>query len=657
MELDLVDVAATGIKVEMDYEGVPDERGLLRQYSLRLPDWDRAVYFAPYQRYDHAKPNAEVWVEGANRCQPLVVEDLTDVREGGLFLVLQLAGDAYLALLPMAGQQAFAWLSSDLGVLTLNLGTLGTEAVTEEMAVLAWARANDPYRACYEVWEIALSHLGWPSRMRSEKPYPEIFRYLGWCSWEEYRREISTDLLLDALEALEASDLPVRYMLIDDGHLDHHERQLVSFSPNEKFPEGWGPLMARRTPDAIRWIGLWLNFNGYWDGINPLNNLGKLNAHMEPDAANARLLPALGFLHSVAFYDAMIGAARTAGFDFVKVDNQAGNLWKNRGMAQPVAAARENAQALEMACARHMDGLINCMAHNGVCAFNTRISAVSRCSEDYRLGDLGRARRHLYNSYGNLAWLGPTVWGDHDMFHSNDPVSGRMMAVSKAVSGGPVYLSDAPDAFRTEDVRPLCLSDGLLLRPLAPAAPLPDSLFTDPYAAGQPFRTIAPLANGAAALAAYNLTEPETTVTVTVAPEDYTHAGQMQQPPRRWQVPEAGLLLYDWYARTAVPLDEPWALTLEGFADRLLLLCPIQDGWAMIGRPDLFLSPAAVEVLAVEPERLLLRMYETGPLAIWRHEGRIASDAGAFEPQGDGLWVADMVVGERDRVVEVRTVS
>lgn len=657
MELDLIDVAATGVKVETECEGVPDECGLLRQYSLRLPPWDRAVYFAPYQRYDHAQPNAEVWVEGANRCQPLVVEDLTNVREGGLFLVLRLASDAYLALLPIAGRQTFAWFSSDLGVLTLSLGTLGTEAVTKDLPVLAWARADDPYRACYEVWERALSHLGWPSRMRSEKHYPEIFRYLGWCSWEEYRRDISLELLLDAVEALEASELPVRYMLIDDGHLDHHERQLLNFSPNEKFSEGWGPLLARRTPDAIRWMGLWLNFNGYWDGINPLNNMGDLNEHLEPDAAGARLLPALGFLHSVAFYDGMIGAAREAHFDFVKVDNQAGNLWKNRGMAQPVAAARENAQALEMACARHMDGLINCMAHNGVCAFNTRISAVTRCSEDYRLGDPGRARRHLYNSYGNLAWLGPTVWGDHDMFHSNDPVSGRMMAVSKAMSGGPVYLSDAPDAFRADDVRPLCLEDGRLLRPLAPAAPLPDSLFIDPYVCGEAFRTIAPLPNGAVALVAYNLTELETTVTLTVAPVDYTHAGQMQQPPQRWAVPEEGLLLYDWYARTAAPLDEPWTLGLAGFSDRLLLLCPIRTGWAVVGRSDKFLSPAAVEVLTVEPERLLLRMRETGPLAVWRREGRVTSDAGAFEPKGNGLWVAEMVLGERSQVVEVWTVS
>ncbi len=180
-------------------------------------------------------------------------------------------------------------------------------------------------------------------------------------------------------------------------------------------------------------MGLWLNFNGYWRGVHPENALGALNEHLLPNKTGS-LLPRADFLSSVAFYDALIGAARTAGFDFVKVDNQANNLGMYRGLDHPVRCAVHNQQALEAACARHMDGLINCMAHGPASLFNTRISSVTRCSEDYLVGDAGRARRHLHNSYANIPWLGQTVWGDHDMFHSNDPASGRMMAVSKALS-------------------------------------------------------------------------------------------------------------------------------------------------------------------------------------------------------------------------------
>jgi hypothetical protein len=628
----------------------------LQQYLVQVPDFDRATYYAAYQRHDPLDPNKPNWVEGANRCQPLVVFDFGSVRAGGLFALLRLVDGGYLALLPLASEATAAWFSSGLGDLTLNLGTLGTGAVEGELPLLAWARAEDVYTACYRVWEAAIARLGAPTRLRKEKHYPEIFRYLGWCSWEEYRADITSDLLIEAVNAIHGSGLPIRYVLVDDGHLDHDRRRLIGFEPNEKFPDGWAPLMNLRDPadarSGLRWMGLWLNFNGYWDGVSRLNRLGDLNAHLAPDAEGERLLPELGLLHSVAFYDAMIGAARDAGFDFVKVDNQAGNLDKYRGMEQPVEAAVENAQALEMTCARHMDGLINCMAHGVASLFNTRISAVTRCSEDYRLGDLGRARRHLHNSYGNMLWLGPTVWGDHDMFHSNDPTSGRMMAVSKAVSGGPVYLSDAPTAFEEAHIRPLCYEDGELLRPLAPAAPLEESVFLDPFGEAEAFRVVAPLSGRSAAVVMYNLTEPEVAVSAAVTVADYTQAGLMEQPPSPWRLPDEGLLLYDWLAGEAHVLTGTYRMTLPHFDDRLFLLLPIEAGWAVVGRNDKYLSPAAVEVLQATPKRLLLRMVESGPLRIWHGDGVVTCAQCEVQPLRGGLWQAEFATGRRDVVVE-----
>jgi hypothetical protein len=124
------------------------------------------------------------------------------------------------------------------------------------------------------------------------------------------------------------------------------------------------------------------------------------------------------------------------------------------------------------------------------------------------------------------------MWGDHDMFHSNDPVSGKVMAISKAVSGGPVYLSDNPKDFVAHNVRPLCDEDGRLLRPLAPACATPESLFIDPFAEAKAFRAIAPLPGGAAALVAYNLTEPSRPVTAWVEPADHASAGVLLQAQR-----------------------------------------------------------------------------------------------------------------------------
>ena len=651
-----------GVRVEKDFDGTPDQAGVLKQYILHLPAFEVATYYAAYQRHDPAGQQAKDWVDGSNRVQPLPVRDFRGLKEGGLFLLAKLQGHGYLALLPLTGGSTVAWFGAAGADLVLKIGTLGTKPVRGDFPVLAWARAQDPYDAARTVWETAISHplIAQSTRIRSEKHYPDLLRYLGWCSWEEYKGSISEKILLGAIDSIEASGLPIRWVLVDDGHLDNAQRQLVSFDPNSKFPHGWAPILARRRPDRIRWMGVWLNFNGYWNGISPRNRLGALNEDLgavpglKSNQVSAALEPKPGLEHSFAFYNAMIGHARTAGFDFVKVDNQAKNLVLYRGSGEPVESAVANARSLEMASAFHMDALINCMAHGPVNIFNTRVSAVTRCSEDYALGNLPRARRHLHNSYANMIWLGQTVWGDHDMFHSDDPVAGRMMAVSKAMSGGPVYLSDNPAKFAKDVIRPLILESGEVVRGLAPAVPLLESIFIDPFDEAKPFRIVAPLANRSAAIVVYNLTEPEKAVTGYVSSEDYDSANGMMQPRgEAWKLPPEGLVLYDWYEKRAEPLQARYSFAMPGFSDRLILLCPIQNGWAVIGRTDKYLSPAAVEIVENTKDRLSLRLKEPGVVTIWEKDGRavLRSTACQLRKAGAHLWDADITAA--DTIVDI----
>ncbi len=652
-----------GMQVERSFNGAPDQDGVLRLYVVELPSILDAVYYSPNDNQGTERIKRDNWPSAGNKTQPRLLKDLGRAGAGGLFLLLKLADGRFLALLPVCGDRTLAWFTSSNGRFAVNLGTLGTGRVTGDLPVMAWARSQDPYEACRLVWETALRHplVQQSTRLRQGKSYPEIFRYLGWCTWEEYRSDITEQSLLDSVNGIEASELPIRWFLVDNGHLDERDRLLLSFHPNSKFPNGWERFLSRRAPDKIRWMGLWLNFNGYWAGIHPNNTLGALNEHLERVSGGNRaakggtLQPRLGFDHSFAFYDAMIGAARQAGFDFVKVDNQAVNLELYRGSEQPVQAAVENSRALEAAAALHMDGLMNCMAHNIANVFNTRISAVTRSSEDYLHGDLPRAKRHLHNSYGNMPWLGQTVWGDYDMFHSEDSVGGRILAVSKAMSGGPVYLSDNPRRFIRTDIIPLCYGDGELLRPLAPAAPLPESLFLDPFAGGQAFRVTAPLENESAAIVVYNLTDPEVPVTGYVTQEDYPQATVMMQPRRTWRMPSEGLIIYDWYARRSEFLRKKYAFRLERFSDRLLLLCPVRNGWAMIGRTDKFLSPAAVKVLRSSPSELLFQAREAGPIAIWQADknATLHSDDCALRKITPNLWEAALLKSAQNLAVRI----
>jgi len=642
----------SGVEVLRGYAGTPDRFGLLKRYELRLPAFRRGVYFSV--DWPHR------WPECANRVLPWPCgERLGKFTYGGVFALFELRGGGVAAVLPVAGEHTLTWLNVAADRrLVLNFGTLGTAPVACDAPLLAWAVGPDAHAACRQAWAEALACDAVASTTvpRERKRYPEAFEHLGWCSWEEYHGSITSDLLVDAVQQIERSGLPIRYVLVDDGHLVHAERRLQSFEPNAKFPNGWKPLLRLRRPDGVRWMGVWHNFNGYWLSVAPDHQFDEALSRHLAELPTGAILPRNTDAAATAWYDAFIGSAKRHGFDFVKIDNQAGNLGWYIGSDNAVEAATRNSRALEAAVARDLDGLINCMAHGTTCVLNTAHSAATRCSIDYGMGDARKGKSHIWQSYHTMLWLGHTVWGDHDMFHSCDPASGRMMAVSKAMSGGPVYLSDAPTDFVPDYIEPLCYGDGRLLRPLAPACPLPDSVFIDAMKGAAAYGAIAPLAGGAAAAALYNLHDPDRRkpATATVTPDDYRHASALIQPyPGPWEVPEEGLLAYDWYARTARKLGRRLRVEIEGFNDRLLLLCPIRSGWAVVGRPDKYLSPAAVEVLSVEPQKVKVRLAESGPLAVWSERGAPKARGVAFTPAGAGLYVADLPVEPRPRTLTV----
>jgi len=673
-----------GVKILEDYSDRPNEFGILKRYELVLPEFSRGCYFSG----DHHPEVA--WPDGANRIQPWLFDSLKElcsddyvrrpsnyarVREG-MFLTLELKTGKYLAIVPICGPSTMAWLyASTDGRMILNFGTLGTKAVSCDAPIFSWCYSDDVYTASRRAWALAIAckPVAGLTNFRANKNYPEVFKYLGWCSWEEYKWRINEKVLVDVVRRIvedpilpgEASGLPIRYLLVDDGHLDADEhRKLKSFNPDkDKFPNGWTPLLAMRKDDKIKWMGLWNTVSGYWQTISPQNDLGKeINEHLVSiDRTNA-LVPRNDPQSTRIFYDAHIRAVKKHGFDFVKIDCQARNIAWYIGTDNAVEATCNNLQALEFAVNNNIDGIINCMAHNLACAFNTRYSAVTRSSIDYKLGKEARGKSHLLQSYSNTLWIGQTVWGDHDMFHSSDRYAGRIMAVSKAMSGAPVYLSDNPKDFIAEYIRPLCYEDGELLRPVAPAAPLPDSVFIAPMRQKVAYRVIAPLAGGAAAIVAYNLYHPtsETPIQTSLTSRDYTHASAMIQPYQgRWKVPEEGLVVYDWYAGKAEKLDEKYVFELKGFSDRLLHLCPIRKGWAVIGRTDKYLSPAAIEVLSVSAKKLKLRLIESGPLAIWLADDFDfpTAENASFANKGSGLWIADIELGRRNMEITIRKLT
>lgn len=648
-----------GIKVVHAYSGSPDQQGILETYSLVLPAHEKATYFrGPW------------WPYGGNRVSGQVLT-APQALEGGLFLVLKLKAGDYLAVLPLAGDQAWAWLAPDGQAFRLKLGTKGSAAVKGDLPLVCWARSDSPYDAVHQVWKQARTCEPMASNMklREEKRYPEMFEYLGWCSWEGYFKDINEDKLVSEFKGLEKSEVPIRYFLVDDGHFDKS-----SIGPHQgKFPNGYKPLTDLRSDDGIRWVGMWYALLGenkampvgtppaILDSMTQMHN-GRMIA--KPDAESIEI-----------FLDYMLSFSERDDIDFVKVDFSGTLLPAYAGspqelplkgfpettehaIANPSAATTTFAQLYQKVVDRKFDGLMNCNWQVPHFIFNSGESVVGRCSSDYKKGSLDRAKAHLYESYSASLWIGQTQWGDHDMFHSSDVVSGRLMAVSKAMSGGPVYLSDRHEEIVPEMVMPLCYEDGLLPRPLAPAVPLVEDIFSN-VSEKRLYRTVAPLANDSAAFVLYNLygdaSADDEAISGRISPADYAAASGMIQPySGEWAIPSEGLLVYDHYKKSAEKLGDAYEVSISGFDDRLLQVSPVRKGWSVIGRTDKYLSAATVKVLSVSEHELKLKLHEVGPFAVWLEHGMPVAEGVVFEDKGHGLFEADVSVRDESAIIVIR---
>lgn len=655
--------------VEIQKDG-PDETGVLLTRKLDLPAFKRGAYFGgglgsnfkwprlanqltPWYVYDNDMSTLYAEQFAKNPCKTIG----KGAQSQGMFALYQLESGEYLTVLPLSVGSTMSWMdTSKSGEVSLVLGNFGTGGRSGRVPLLVWAKDADMYRCLNQAWKRAIEELGGTTDFRMNKTYPEAFEYLGWCSWEHFKKKIDSDKLVKATKTIEASGVPVRWVLIDDGFQTQKGTALKSFEPNAKtFPNGWQPLLKLRKEEKIKWFGLWHSYMGLWKGIDKQNDFGDLNKDFIP--FRKKLGPGKSKGGAQRFYNAFIGSVADAGFDFVKIDNQSLYNGLQKNVDSSVEINTWMTEALEDAVKEKMpQGIINCMAQGTPQIQGTRHSAVSRVSIDYKLNDLAKAKAHIEQSYVVTLFQGQTVWPDHDMFHSSDPDCGQLMAISKALSGAPIYLSDNPGDFCDKFILPLADKDGKLFRPLAPGAPLPDSVMMDVYKSGNAFRVIAPLANKCAALVTYNLFHPgDKTIKTEVTAADYAHASGMMQPyAGPWEAPPEGLVIFDWRNGTGQKLDKPYPIELTGFSDRLLLMAPIENGWAVIGAREKYLSPAAVKSVNATQQSLTVEMIESGPLVIWSAEGTPNADGIVAKNLRNGFWQFDLPVGEADRKVTIR---
>ena len=319
--------------------------------------------------------------------------------------------------------------------------------------------------------------------LRENRRIPEMFHYLGWCSWDAFRTDISAEGVRAKAAELAEKQVPVRWMLIDDGWMTSTDKTLAGYVPDPvKFPGGFGPLTKElRNQGMIRWFGVWHALGGYWDGVDPKSCLASKKREALRETSSGRLVPDPD--KGASFYHDWYRELRKEGIDFVKVDGQSICPFYYEDNVPLAKAARGIHQQLESGVSRMDGNIINCMGMAMENILARPSSAVSRNSDDFLPAQEDSFVEHLMQNAYNALYHNEIYCCDWDMFWTKH-VHAKKHALLRAISGGPVYFSDKTGNTDPELLKCLALSDGRLLMMDRSAMPTEDCVFTDPRKEG-----------------------------------------------------------------------------------------------------------------------------------------------------------------------------
>ena len=447
-----------------------------------------------------------------------------------------------------------------------------------DFLVVSWSK--DPYKAVELAYEYVAKNLFKEQILRKNKVFPKVFEYLGWCSWNAFWKKVNSSGVLSFIEDSIRKGLKIGFVLVDDGWQQLKENMLLSFEPDPiKFPRGFKQFVKDVKERGVKFVGLWYTLNFYWRGIDSESELAnKFREYLVKGRWGMVPKPHEAF----KIYNEFHNLLRKWGFDFIKVDNQSCIGFEYGNMCIEEAAEKLH-EGLEGSAFINNLEILNCMAQQPENVFNWFKSSVSRNCVDYIVPHVkSRDKLHLYFNAYNALWMSQVVWPDWDMFQSHDPWA-LQQAVARAVSGGPVYITDEPGKTRVEIVRPLAFTDGRLPRPDQPALPTQDILLRDPYNEPIPLKIFTKaIVKGLeyGIVATFNIYKEDKVIEFTVSPKDA-------------QLASSNYIAYEYFSGK-VYTKFPAKFKLEPMSVKLFIFAPSNRWLTPIGLKEVYIMPRKI---------------------------------------------------------------
>lgn len=470
-------------------------------------------------------------------CSPAFSTDLKDSPHDTQLLLMKNTDSSYTAILPVCGDTYKTVLEGDETGCYAKVFSWYDKLSVVDTLCFVYGSGENPYKLVHDLTEYAVELLGNYIKMREARPYPEIFEYLGWCSWDAFQIRVTETDMLSKCREFADKDIPVKWAIFDDMwgdvknfigkkysdkremHKLMHSSALDSFeAAPERFPHGLKYCIEKMKTEFDISTGMWHPTTGYWRGVSPdgeiYKNFPELFIKKHIDGVD-RFVPGTTKEQFYGFFDAFHSFLKDCGTKFMKVDNQTCIAMWYKGIAPVGEIARNLHYGIEKSLYKHFDGdLINCMGMGIENIWNRPSTAISRCSDDFKPEDRAWFTKHILQCSYNSFYQGQLLWCDWDMWWTDDS-QGIKNSIVRAVSGGPIYVSDTADRSTASVLKPLCLFDGRILRCDNPGVPTADCLTENPEESTSAFKVFSNTGN-TYYIAAFDINKDNKPVTLTL---------------------------------------------------------------------------------------------------------------------------------------------
>lgn len=355
---------------------------------------------------------------------------------------------------------------------------------------LVVSRADDPFKAVKKSYLCARKEGAIRVPLKTEREIPDITGKLGYCTFNTYDLDITSELIYKKLDEYKEKNVPLRWVLIDDGWQNYVGKFMIGTEHDPvKIPEGLKAMISRIKKDyGVEKVGVWHAMTAYWNGIKEGSEAHLKMADKLMKTNGGLIIPSLDEEKGMAFWDEWYAYLADCGVDFVKIDSQSQYPETTEGEMSTMEACRRGHRYIEEAAKKYFGGtIINCMGMDCENVYARPYSVIARNSRDFGLYEECSFYDNIHdfamvNVYGAV-WHDMMCCCDFDMWWSSDKESAVHSATLRAIHDGPCYLSD-PDECDPEVIYRTVGRDGTHFRFDHAAYPTLDCF----YGAGSVFR-------------------------------------------------------------------------------------------------------------------------------------------------------------------------